>query len=324
MSNETKQNETTSTVENSAIKKKVYVDVKNLDLKNLILKTTRRYVKDNQDEILKETVTPLIDKAVAKLAPVIIKSENRADVEIKGRLHKAFKKCLFLAKQERQLFISGPAGSGKTTLGEQIANALSLNFSFISCSAGLSEAHLLGRMLFDGSYVGSDFIDTYENGGVFLFDEIDAADANTLLIINSALANGVVSVPNRKCNNRAKRHEDFICIVSGNTWGNGSFEYHGRNHLDAAFLDRFAVSKVLVDYDEGLEKEIAGEHTELAEFLWMVRKNCINKKVRKIVSTRAFISGVRQIQAGASFREFKDVFFTGWTQEEQDKATNNA
>lgn len=37
----------------------------------------------------------------------------------------------------------------------------------------------------------------YEEGGVFLLDEVDAADANVLLVINQALANGHLPVPNR-------------------------------------------------------------------------------------------------------------------------------
>lgn len=130
----------------------------------------------------------------------------------------------------------------------------------------MSEAHLLGRMLFDGEYVESDFVRLYENGGVFLFDEIDAADANTLLVINSALANGYMSVPNRKEKQRAERHENFICIVAGNTWGKGSVEYAGRNRLDSAFMDRFTVAKLEIDYDTDLEGKIAGDHAYVAGF----------------------------------------------------------
>jgi len=158
---------------------------------------------------------------------------------------------------------------------------------------------------------------------VFLFDEIDAADSNTLLVINSALANGYISVPNRKDNPRALRHDDFVCLVAGNTWGHGGIEYQGRNMLDAAFLDRFASSKVAVNYDEDLEREICDGNDPLYNSLSKIRKNVTTYKMRRIVSTRAYVSGVKQLSAGQSLSQVIDRFFIGWSDEEVKKALQN-
>ena len=80
------------------------------------------------------------------------------------------------------------------------------------------------------------------NGGVFLFDEIDAADANVLLVVNSALANGRMSVPSRHDQPVAKKHSEFVCIAAANTFGRGADRvYVGRNELDEATLDRFRI-----------------------------------------------------------------------------------
>lgn len=307
---------------------KVYeMDFKDFDINKVINETVVEFVSKKEDTI-KDSMNAYMDKnlkeiaseVARKLRPIVIKLENQKEIKLEGRVHKEFKNCLFLCQQERQLFIAGPAGSGKTTLASQIAKALDLNFKHISCSAGMSEAHLLGRMLFDGTYVKSDLVECYENGGVFLFDEIDAADANTLLIINSALANGVLSVPNRKENNHALRHKDFICVCAGNTWGNGSFEYQGRNHLDAAFLDRFSISKVLVDYDKELEQDICGEHKEVFTTFQKVRENVTKARIRRVVSTRCFIAGTRQKLAGKYMKEILNTFFVGWSPEEINKA----
>lgn len=292
------------------------VDVKGLDIRKEIHAATVDFVKLHADANLDKIMDRIIAEKVKALTPNFIKIGERKQVKIEGRTHKAFQECLFLCEQHRQVFISGPAGTGKTTLGEQVAKALSLSFAFISCSAGMSEAHLLGRMLFDGTYVPSDFVTLYENGGVFLMDEVDAADANTLLIINSALANGIISIPNRKEKSHAKRHKDFIVVASANTWGAGSFEYHGRNHLDAAFLDRFAMSKLSVDYDKKIEKEFCQACPELANNLWDIRKNAEKNKVRRIVSTRAFKEGATQIAAGKTIDQVLNRFFVGWTKEE--------
>ena len=104
-----------------------------------------------------------------------------------------------LSEGHRNLLMVGPAGSGKTTLAKDVAEALGLDFGFISLSAGVTETHLFGRMLpqADGTwgYVESVFVRIYRNGGVFLLDELDAADANVMVSINAALANGVLCNP---------------------------------------------------------------------------------------------------------------------------------
>jgi MoxR-like ATPase len=294
-----------------------------IDMGAIISQATHNYINDHKAAIVDKQINEKIEKEIAQLKPTLVTVGDRESIEIKGKQHKSFEESLFLCVQETQLMMVGPAGSGKTTLGEQIAESLKLPFKFISCSAGMSEAHLLGRMVFDGTYVPSDFVRVYENGGVFLFDEIDAADSNTLLVINSALANGYLSVPNRKDNPTANRHKDCIVIVSGNSWGNGSMEYQGRGYLDAAFLDRFCCSKVEVDYDRDLEADISSEYPEVAEQFWTIRDQVKANKLRRVVSTRAIISGVRQIKAGRNINDVLRVFTKDWSNEEKQKAQIN-
>jgi cobaltochelatase CobS len=262
-----------------------------------------------------------IKEEAAKLNPTVITIANRPTVKLSGRLHTKFEKTLRLAVRHSQAYITGAAGTGKTTLAKQVAEAMSLPFASVSCSAGMSEAHILGRMTAHGEYLSSKFVELYENGGVFLFDEIDAADANTLLVINSALANGYISVPNRVSNPTANRHENFVCLCAANTVGFGSNEYAGRNILDAAFLDRFAVSKVVVDYDTVLEAEISKEFPEVAKTFWTIRKNiAINKMSKRLASTRAIIHGVQARLDGETMSEILETYFIGWTTEEIRKA----
>lgn len=256
---------------------------------------------------------------VRKVRPVVVRIGERPDVQIEGRAHCAFAETLDAAILERQVFLAGPAGTGKTTLAEQVASALELEFGFISCTAGMSEAHLLGRMTAHGDYIETQFVHLFENGGLFLFDEVDAADANTMIIVNSALANGKLSVPNRPAKPNAQRHENFVCICAANTWGFGSNEYVGRNVLDAAFLDRFTLSKINVGYDLDLEAEISSEFPMLHEAVKTMRANTANNKTRRVVSTRLVISGVRAMKSGKSLKKVIDRFTTGWTTEETTK-----
>jgi cobaltochelatase CobS len=86
---------------------------------------------------------------------------------------------------------------------------------------------------------------------VFLFDEVDNGNANSLGVVNAALANGVMAFPD----GMVKRHEDFRCVAAGNTYGRGPDRvFAGRQQLDGAFMDRFTV--ITVDIDEPLEEAL--------------------------------------------------------------------
>lgn len=289
-----------------------------IPLSKMINSSVKDYV-ENKSGLLNFVKERILEEA-AKLRPNVININNVELGRVEGKTHKSFDLAARLIVLERQLFVAGVSGTGKTFLASQLAKALGVKFSHTSCTAGMSEAHLLGRMVADGSYMKAAFVDCYENGGVFLFDEVDAADANTMLVINSALANGTLSVPNRPENPTAIRHKDFYCICAANTWGWGSNEYAGRNILDAAFLDRFAGCKILVDYDKKLERELSGNSDVICDAVWKVRDNCVKNKIRRVVSTRAIQSARRQTENGFKLKEFFDTFTTGWTNEEISKA----
>lgn len=198
---------------------------------------------------------------------LIIKRPDNTKIKLpKGTTPKCFTKILNLAMCRMNIMLVGPAGAGKTTIAALIAKALDLNFGAVNCTAGMSESHLTGRsrpkLTGKDLFVQTKFLDCYENGGVFLLDELDAADSNLLLIINTALANGYCNVPNRDDNPVAEKSEDFICIATANTVGRGSDRmYVGRAQLDAATLDRFQIGMVPVTYslevEEGITVEIA-------------------------------------------------------------------
>lgn len=184
----------------------------------------------------------------------------------------------------------GPAGSGKTTLAEQIATVLKRDFYMEARVT--SEFKLIGFTDANGKVVRTQFREAYEHGGVFLFDEVDASDADAMTAFNAALANGICAFPDKL----VKRHKDFVAIAAGNTFGRGADrQYVGRNQLDAATLDRFAVFEV--DYDEALEVQLCG-NAKWAARVQAIRKAVEAEKVRHIVSPRASIGGAKLLAAG--------------------------
>jgi MoxR-like ATPase len=253
-----------------------------------------------------------------------VKVNDQPARQVEGKPHVKFARVLRLAMARRNILLVGPTGCGKTHLPDQIATALGLPFAFISCSAGMSEGQLLGRLVPTGEagrfeYLRSEFVKCYEEGGVFLFDEIDAADANTLIIINAALANGHMAVPNRPEKPVAKKHADFVCIAAANTWGTGADrQYVGRNQLDEATLDRFRIGQIEMDYDPEIEAMLCPDN-DLRNRLLAIRAKVHETRVRRLVSMRFMRDAYLMKQAGDSVEEIEEALFSGWSKDELSK-----
>lgn len=151
-----------------------------------------------------------------------------------------------------------------------------------------------------GAYVGTPFRRAYEHGGLMLVDEIDNGHPGLLAELNQALANGHAAFGD----GMVQRHESFRLVATGNTYGLGpNRRYVGRNALDAATLDRFAL--LPVPYDDDLEERLTlaqGATPALARS-WLAHVRRIRRKVdtlglNVIVSPRASIEGARLLATG--------------------------
>lgn len=180
--------------------------------------------------------------------------------ELEGTEHHELSKVVTFLNLFKQAMIVGPTGSGKSTIAKQVAKVMNLRYGSFSCNMEASKSELVGFANLNG-YITPQFLDFYENGGVFLVDEYDAMSPSIAVVLNAVFdRTGQISVPNRQEKNIAIKHKDFYCILAGNTWGSGSVEYQGREMQDLAFLDRFKMCRVFIDYDEKIEKAIAGDH----------------------------------------------------------------
>ena len=212
-------------------------------------------------------------------------------------VHEQFDSVLKAVAADVAVMLVGPAGSGKTTLCEQVAEALGLRFYFTGAVA--SEYKLSGFVDAQGRVVSTAFRDAYTNGGLFLFDEVDASMPQAIMAFNAALANGHCDFPGDT--EPTKRHPDFRVIAAANTFGRGADrQYVGRNQLDAASLDRFIV--VNMDYDNVLERALAGNR-DWTKRVQRIRREIQKQQVRHIVSPRASIQGAKLLAAGFSVDE---------------------
>jgi hypothetical protein len=159
-----------------------------------------------------------------------------------------------LAEARVLIMLTGPAGMGKSYWCQNLANRLGLEYGSIPMTEGATPSWILGAQRLNG-FGESRFLQIWRDGGVFLLDEMDAADPNMLLVVNDALANGVLHNPVNA--ESYQRHPDCILIAATNTLGTGAdASYTGRNQLDFSTLDRWRMGRAFVGYSESVEDAV--------------------------------------------------------------------
>ena len=273
------------------------------------------------EETVRQIVMTEVKKAMddSPIVKIEVSRPDGSSHKVEGHTRPEFKKILTRASVGINILLVGPAGCGKTHLGHQVAEALGRPFASVSCTAGMSESALQGWLIpSDGGsfqYLTSDFVRMYEEGGVFLFDEVDGADSNTLLFLNQALANGSFFLPIRKGASLVKRHPDFVCIAAANTFGTGANQtYAGRERLDESTLDRFRAGVISLDYDQTFERKTVAP--DLLAWGWAIRKRINDARLRRIMSTRFLLDATKLLKAGETVEEIKATFFEGWSADE--------
>lgn len=267
-----------------------------------------------------------VDAAVAAKVPreIKVKIADAPAVKVEGHAHPMFEKVLKLTAAGLNVMLVGPAGCGKTHLFSMVAKARNKRHASISLSAGVTEAHLTGRLLPTGDggrfvYTPSPFVTMYTEGGDFLLDEMDGADPNVLLCTQQATANGGFEIEARGASGLdtyVKRHPDAVIMATANTFGTGAGAlYVGRNQLDAATLDRWYV--VQMDYDKAYEERLAP--SQVTHFVWTLRDMITENRWRRVASTRMIQKAGAALAAGLDWKTVKEDLLAGYSTDERAK-----
>lgn len=235
-----------------------------------IVKDVRKYATDLIHEEygeVKKKVTLCVD--------------DGREIKLEGVIHESFDTVLAYVLENEPIMMVGPAGSGKNVIAEQVSQTVDIPFYFTN--AVTQEFKLTGFTDAMGVYHESEFYKAFKNGGLFFLDEMDASIPETLVILNSAIANGYFDFPAPI--GKVYAHKDFRVIASGNTFGTGaSYQYSGRNQLDGASLNRFGIE--YVNYDSRIEDNMAGNDHDLLDFIRAFRDACNNAGLHLIISYR--------------------------------------
>ena len=193
-----------------------------------------------------------------------------------------FANILKLVAAHENVYLYGPAGSGKNTIAEQIAEALGVEFYYQNTL--VTKFDVSGYKNAQGEYEETPFYKAWKNGGLFFADELDNSTAEAIIALNAALANGYYTFPNS--GEKVAKHPDFYCIAAGNTNGQGATEeYCGRYQMDESSRDRFAF--IEIGYNAKIEESICGGYLDILEFVRDLRSVAKSLQIKLICGYRA-------------------------------------
>lgn len=278
------------------------------------VKTIVAAMLNEYSENLQHTLSEQAAQTAKNVAEIIermqAKGVKKIEIKLEGGGTKKLGVCHELtetvakvvSRAGRNAMLVGPAGSGKTTCCEKVAEILGLPFHAMSCGPETFKSDLLGFVDAAGHDHTTEVREAFEKGGLLLLDEMDAAGAGSLTIMNSLLANGYCAFPGV---GMVKRHDNFRCICAANTFGRGADRmYVGRNQLDAATLDRFVV--IDFEYDEKMERQLAC-NDEWVSKVQKWRKAAFDMKARIVISPRASIVGASLLADGFTEKEVEQM-----------------
>lgn len=283
-----------------------------------------KMLKGGNDDTARERIDALTAQVDALTAQVEALKNTPAKVheirlpekveKVEGITHPKYDEVLAMIAEGENVYLYGPAGSGKNVLCAQVAKGLGIPFYYQNTV--LTKFDLSGFKNAVGDFEKTEFFEAFTNGGLFMLDEVDNSTAEAMVALNAALANGYYSFPGI---GRVDVHPDFRCIAAGNTIGTGADSaYCGRYKLDASSRDRFCFEGI--DYCEEIEAAItAGDDTGLLVFIHDLRKAVQDVGAEIILGYRG-ISRLHKWQKVFGFKKCLKKFVTKGL-EEVDKDT---
>lgn len=206
-------------------------------------------------------------------------------------------------KENKKILLTGHAGTGKSSLAEQLAARVNQGILRVNLNAQITVGDFVGMWTVkSGETVWVDGVlpKAMREGLWLVLEEVDFAEPAILSLLNTVLEKGGKLALKEKGHEIIKPHENFRIFATANTVGAmQSYRslYQGTSVMNEAFLDRFRC--YLVDYmpkkDEVsmLCKTIPAMNekigTNIVDVAGMIREAFLKEEVSSPFSTRRVI-----------------------------------
>lgn len=256
-------------------------------------------------------------KETNEVSPLLAKIQDAVQA-FEGALHPSAEKVLRLLLSDQNVYIHGPAGSGKSVLAKQTSMLLSkvlgreIAFRDLQVTGpNWSEIDYLVKIMpgQDGQLMSipSPLVQGATQGNALVFvDEVDLAtpEANVGGLNTPLAGRRIYDV---LAGETVPMAENFYFLAAGNTDLSGPTpEYNSRCAQDGSFRSRFAASTVQIDYSPELEAKILAP--QVANLLQTLRQRVAGKGIPVELSTRLGASMTTLL--GKGLFDFQEVLST--------------
>lgn len=219
----------------------------------------------------------------------------------------SLKNVLMAIELDIPMYLWGHAGTGKTTLIEQVCARTNRPALRIQHTVNTEESHIVGQWTAKGGETHFELgplAVAMKNGWVYLADEYDFALPSVLSVYQPVLEGKSLVIKEADAANRIIRpHPNFRFVSTGNTNGSGDETglYQGTNIQNAANYDRFHMVLEIKYMKAALETQILinqasiakEDAAKLVDFANRVRESYDGSKISAPISPRTLIAAAQ-------------------------------